>query len=172
MAKKAATTKAAIAVESKPDVAAAPPVPRPRLHKLTVSNFRCIGSTPFEIELDDIVVLVGPNNCGKTTFLQAVSTWAFTYDYWAKRVPDKNPRQAFQKVPIARQAWTYSRSRWAMNSARARRATGGQETTAIALITLTSDGRKIAMMTTASTKEGIVRKKSVTRISSASTHFP
>jgi len=43
---------------------------------------------------------------------------------------------------------------------------------AIALITLTSEGRKIAMMTTASTKDGIVRKKSVMRISSASTHFP
>lgn len=50
---------------------AKPAVPRPRLHKLTVSNFRCIGDTPVEIELDDIVVLVGPNNAGKTSILRA-----------------------------------------------------------------------------------------------------
>jgi putative ATP-dependent endonuclease of OLD family len=45
--------------------------PRPRLHKLTVSNFRCIGPTPVEIELDDIVILVGPNNAGKSSILRA-----------------------------------------------------------------------------------------------------
>lgn len=45
--------------------------PRPRLHKLTVCNFRCIGQTPVEIELDDIVVLVGPNNTGKSSILRA-----------------------------------------------------------------------------------------------------
>ena len=45
--------------------------PRPRLHKLKVSNFRCIGSEPVEIELDDIVVLVGPNNSGKSSILHA-----------------------------------------------------------------------------------------------------
>lgn len=45
--------------------------PRARLHKLTVSNFRCIGSQPVTIELDDIVVLVGPNNAGKSSLLRA-----------------------------------------------------------------------------------------------------
>jgi putative ATP-dependent endonuclease of OLD family len=44
---------------------------RPRLKKLTVKNFRCIGSTPVEIELDEIVVLVGPNNVGKSSILRA-----------------------------------------------------------------------------------------------------
>ncbi len=50
---------------------ATPAGPRPRLHKLKVSNFRCIGSDPVEIELDDIVVLVGPNNAGKSSILRA-----------------------------------------------------------------------------------------------------
>jgi putative ATP-dependent endonuclease of OLD family len=55
-----------------PEAAAATPQgPRPRLNKLTVSNFRCIGSQPVEIELDDIVILVGPNNTGKTAILRA-----------------------------------------------------------------------------------------------------
>lgn len=44
---------------------------RPRLHKLIIKNFRAIGSDPVEIELDDIVVLVGPNNAGKSSILRA-----------------------------------------------------------------------------------------------------
>jgi len=46
-------------------------VKRPRLHKLIIKNFRSIGSSPVEIELDDIVVLVGPNNTGKSSILRA-----------------------------------------------------------------------------------------------------
>lgn len=45
--------------------------PRARIHKLTISNFRCIGQTPLTIELDEIVVLVGPNNAGKSSILRA-----------------------------------------------------------------------------------------------------
>ncbi|MCX6828350.1 MAG: AAA family ATPase [candidate division Zixibacteria bacterium] len=45
--------------------------PRPRLVKLVVKNFRCIGATPVTIDLDDIVVLVGPNNVGKSAVLKA-----------------------------------------------------------------------------------------------------
>lgn len=55
-------------VEAVPDAA---PGPRPRLVKLTIKNFRCIGATPVTIDLDDIVVLVGPNNVGKSSVLKA-----------------------------------------------------------------------------------------------------
>lgn len=48
-----------------------PATPRPRLHKLIVKNFRGIGTSPVEVELDDIVVLVGPNNVGKSSILRA-----------------------------------------------------------------------------------------------------
>ncbi len=48
-----------------------PQIPKPRLHKLIIKNFRCISSHPIEIELDDIVVLVGPNNVGKSSILKA-----------------------------------------------------------------------------------------------------
>lgn len=44
---------------------------RARLHKLIVKNFRCIGSNPVEVELDDIVILVGANNAGKSSILKA-----------------------------------------------------------------------------------------------------
>ncbi|MFC7047840.1 ATP-dependent nuclease [Emcibacter nanhaiensis] len=49
-------------------------IPRPRLHKLKIQNFRSIGATEVEIELDDIVVLVGPNNVGKSSILRAYET--------------------------------------------------------------------------------------------------
>lgn len=45
--------------------------PRPRLSKLIIKNFRTIGNNPVEIDLDDIVVLVGANNCGKSSILRA-----------------------------------------------------------------------------------------------------
>jgi putative ATP-dependent endonuclease of OLD family len=59
------------AIAGQPVAASAPQIPRPRLNKLKVSNFRCIGNQPVEIELDDIVILVGPNNTGKTAILRA-----------------------------------------------------------------------------------------------------
>lgn len=68
MAKKASSSKQAAGVFEPAPLAN---VPRPRLHKLRVSNFRCIGPTPIDIELDDIVVLVGPNNLGKSCILRA-----------------------------------------------------------------------------------------------------
>lgn len=45
--------------------------PRARMHKLTIRNFRAIGKQPVVIELDDIVVLVGANNTGKSSILRA-----------------------------------------------------------------------------------------------------
>lgn len=61
-------TKKVASVETGEEIAS---VPRPRLHRLTVKNFRAIGSEPVSIELDDIVVLVGPNNSGKSSILRA-----------------------------------------------------------------------------------------------------
>lgn len=42
-----------------------------KLKKLSVKNFRCVGNVPVVIELDQIVVLVGPNNTGKSSILRA-----------------------------------------------------------------------------------------------------
>ncbi|WP_188047327.1 AAA family ATPase [Vibrio vulnificus] len=65
-----------------------------RLEKLLVSNFRSIGSTPVEIELDDIVILVGGNNFGKSTILKAyhsaVNSEKLGLDDFHNRVFDKN----------------------------------------------------------------------------------
>lgn len=42
-----------------------------KVKRLIIRNFRSIGSDPVSIDLDDIVVLVGPNNAGKSTILRA-----------------------------------------------------------------------------------------------------
>lgn len=47
------------------------PLESSKLKKLIIKNFRCIGNVPVEIDLNDIVVLVGPNNVGKSTILRA-----------------------------------------------------------------------------------------------------
>ncbi len=48
-----------------------PEIQKPRLTKLIIRNYRCIGSIPVEIDLNDIVVLVGANNVGKSSILKA-----------------------------------------------------------------------------------------------------
>lgn len=48
-----------------------PEIQKPRLTKLIVKNFRCIGAMPVSIDLNDIVVLVGANNVGKSSILKA-----------------------------------------------------------------------------------------------------
>ncbi|MER2495604.1 AAA family ATPase [Vibrio neptunius] len=44
-----------------------------KLEKLVIQNFRSIGAQPVTIDLDDIVILVGGNNFGKSTILKAYS---------------------------------------------------------------------------------------------------
>lgn len=43
----------------------------PKINKLIIKNFGCIGSTPIELDINKIVVLVGANNSGKSTILRA-----------------------------------------------------------------------------------------------------
>ena len=69
-------------------------------------------------------------------------------------------------------AWTNSRDRSDMNSPRTSRATGGQDTTAIAEMIDSMLGWKIATSTTAIARVGMVWKNSVKRISRSSIRPP
>ncbi|MBY8252738.1 AAA family ATPase [Vibrio fluvialis] len=42
-----------------------------KLKSIEIKNFRAIGSKSVKIDLDDIVILVGPNNSGKSSILRA-----------------------------------------------------------------------------------------------------
>lgn len=43
----------------------------PRIRRMKVRNFRCIGRTGVEVYLDNIVILIGANNSGKSAVLTA-----------------------------------------------------------------------------------------------------
>jgi len=62
------------------------------LTKLTIRNFKLFGDV--EIELADRVVLVGPNNAGKTSALQALALWDVGVKRWIeKRGTGQLPKQ-------------------------------------------------------------------------------
>ncbi len=75
-------------------------------------------------------------------------------------------------LPRTSAAWTNSRARRLRNSARTTRVTGGQDTTAMAATMEPIEGVKIATSRIASTKEGIVWKNSVIRMTRSSTQPP
>ncbi|CAH1747340.1 AAA family ATPase [Thauera humireducens] len=51
------------------------------LHYLDIENFKRFGSRQ-RIELDHPAVLIGPNNCGKTSAIQALALWAQAVQTW------------------------------------------------------------------------------------------
>jgi ABC-type taurine transport system ATPase subunit len=63
------------------------------LTKLSIRNFKRFEHV--EIELGNPVVLIGPNNSGKTTALQALALWDIGLRRWnekrAKKTPEKRP---------------------------------------------------------------------------------
>ena len=51
------------------------------LHYLEIQNFKRFGDSQ-RIELDHPAVLIGPNNCGKTTAIQAIALWSQAVKTW------------------------------------------------------------------------------------------
>ena len=77
------------------------------LTRVTVRNFKRFREQVFD--LPDSVVLVGPNNAGKTTLLQALTTWRYCLEQWVMQRSDSDatkrsgvavPRAAFTSVPL------------------------------------------------------------------------
>ena len=50
------------------------------IHRVRIGSFKRFRDQSFE--LDDSIVLAGPNNAGKSTLLQAIATWKFGLDHW------------------------------------------------------------------------------------------
>jgi putative ATP-dependent endonuclease of OLD family len=44
-----------------------------KIRSLSISNFRCFGSDPVTVELDDFTTLIGANGAGKTAILKALT---------------------------------------------------------------------------------------------------
>lgn len=83
--------------------------------KLSVRNFKLFDEV--ELELGDRVVLIGPNNAGKTSALQALALWDIGVKRWVEKrgagnVPEKRPGVTINRrdlitvpVPAANLLW-------------------------------------------------------------------
>ena len=77
------------------------------IERVTLRRFKRFADVTFS--LPGHVVIAGPNNCGKTTLLQAIAAWDLALTYWRQRhtVPLRHQRgKRYTKVPISRQAFT------------------------------------------------------------------
>ncbi|MEB3169154.1 MAG: AAA family ATPase [Synechococcaceae cyanobacterium] len=62
------------------------------LHWLEISNFKSYGRSG-RIPLEHPSVLIGPNNCGKTTALQAIALWALAARTWQQESKDSKAKK-------------------------------------------------------------------------------
>ncbi|MFN7899810.1 MAG: ATP-dependent nuclease [Synechococcaceae cyanobacterium] len=62
------------------------------LHWLEISNFKSYGRSG-RIPLEHPSVLIGPNNCGKTTALQAIALWAIAARNWQLESRDSKAKK-------------------------------------------------------------------------------
>ncbi len=74
------------------------------LHYLEIGNFKRFGDRQ-RIELDHPAVLIGPNNCGKTTAIQAIALWSQAVKTWfaakGQSPPKERTATALNRLGIA-----------------------------------------------------------------------
>ena len=63
------------------------------LHYLEIRNFKHFGAGQQRIELDHPAVLIGPNNCGKTTAIQAIALWSQAVRTWYEAKGRSRPKE-------------------------------------------------------------------------------
>lgn len=89
------------------------------LHYLEVENFKCFGDGQ-RINLDHPAVLIGPNNCGKTTALQAIALWSQAVKTWysakgsappGRRTATALNRLRLVSVPVQRTRYLWHNTR-------------------------------------------------------------
>ncbi len=92
--------------------------PSIKIIKLIVKNYRGIGPKGLEIDIDDVVILVGPNNSGKSTILKAfqlVTTSSDTKikidDFYNKIETNKPEIEVWSKV-IVPSSVTIATEKW------------------------------------------------------------
>ena len=78
------------------------------LHYIEIENFKGFGAKQ-RIEFDHPTVLIGPNNSGKTTVIQAIALWSQAVKTWNAALVDRREvlvgelsRLALVSVPVQR----------------------------------------------------------------------
>lgn len=89
------------------------------LHYVEIENFKRYGAKQ-RIELDHPAVLIGPNNCGKTSAIQAIALWAMGVRTWyserkdssaSERVATGINRLSIVAVPVTRTRFFWNNAR-------------------------------------------------------------
>ena len=74
-----------------------------KISKATLRNFKQFKEVTFN--LDGNVVIAGPNNCGKTTLLQAIAAWSLALERWRELNNYQRRGGGYSRAPIARQTF-------------------------------------------------------------------
>ena len=74
------------------------------IREVVLRRFKRFGEERFD--LSGHVILAGPNNCGKTTVLQAVAAWALGMKHWQTLHDYQRHGGAYTRAPLARQAFS------------------------------------------------------------------
>ena len=73
------------------------------IRRVVIRGFKRFEETEFN--LPGHVVLAGPNNAGKTTFLQAISAWSLAFERWKHLNDYQRHGGSYPTAPIARQTF-------------------------------------------------------------------
>jgi predicted ATPase len=73
------------------------------IRSLSIRGFKRFKDERFEFP--GHIVLAGPNNCGKTTVLQAIAAWGLAWNRWKELNDFQRHGGGYTKAPIARQAF-------------------------------------------------------------------
>ena len=91
------------------------------LHFLEIENFKRFGEKQ-RIELDHPTVLIGPNNCGKTTAIQALALWSQAVRTWyenkGKAPPKERTSTSINRLSIVAVPVQRTRYFWANTNVR------------------------------------------------------
>lgn len=74
------------------------------IRTVTIRKFKRFDEEAFD--LSGHVILAGPNNCGKTTVLQAISAWSLGLKRWKELNDFQRHGGSYTKAPISRQAFS------------------------------------------------------------------
>lgn len=81
------------------------------LHYIEIENFKAFGDRQ-RIELDHPTVLIGPNNSGKTTVIQAIALWSQIVKTWSDERPQGGGEVEINRLAIAAVAVQRIRLLW------------------------------------------------------------
>jgi len=74
------------------------------IQQITLRRFKRFEEETFDLR--GHVILAGPNNCGKTTVLQAVAAWALALRTWRLLNDFQRHSGSYTRAPLARQAFS------------------------------------------------------------------